>query len=316
MTAETAAAFPPDLSQLSRSAWLNALRTIGQERGFAEPLGAEHAAFFVEEGDTLLVSFETMGGIQALSDTRTPYGFEMLTTQGWSSLTIMSHGDTWFRAPEVYAFFDQLQDDGFFDEFERVLFYGAGPCGYAAAAYSVSSPGARVLVLQPQATLDPRLTEWDDRFAEQRRRDFTSRYGYAPDMLDGAMQAAVLYDPHEPLDAMHAALFARPNVARFRLPFMGGALQSDLLTLEILPELLTALAEDRLGVERFAALMRRRRTHPPYLRRLLAKLDEAERPRLARMLCENVTARMDAPRFRRRLAALNAEPPEYRDGDR
>ena len=62
-----------------------------------------------------------------------------------------------------------------------------------------------------------------------RRLDFTSRYGYAPDMLDAAGKAFVLYDPMDRLDAMHAALFARPNVTLLRLRHMGAALQGALL---------------------------------------------------------------------------------------
>ena len=108
---------------------------------------------------------------------------------------MVAEGQSWFRDPAVFAYFDRLVDDGFFDEFERVIFYGAGPCGYAAAAYSVAAPGATVVAVQPQATLDPRMTEWDDRFVEMRRTSFTDRYGYAPDMLDAADQAFVLYDP-------------------------------------------------------------------------------------------------------------------------
>ncbi|MFZ7089772.1 phosphoadenosine phosphosulfate reductase [Primorskyibacter sp. 2E233] len=299
--------FPPDLSGLSRTEWLTSLRKIGNDTGFSEPLGRAHAAIFVEDGDTLLVNFETMPGIEALSPTRTPFGFEMTGALGWSSLSILAHRDTWFRDPKIFAFFDQLQDDGFFDDFERVIFYGAGPCGYAAGAYSVTSPGARVLMLQPQATLDPRVTEWDERFAELRRLNFTSRYGYAPDMIDAAHHAYVLYDPHERLDAMHSALFEKRNVTRLRMPFMGGALQSDLMALDLLPSLIQAVAEDRLNTFSFAQMMRARRDHPPYLRKLLAKLDADERKELARMLCSNVVARMHAPRFRRRLAELEAE---------
>ncbi|MGP6085954.1 phosphoadenosine phosphosulfate reductase [Antarctobacter jejuensis] len=299
--------FTPDLSSLSRSEWLGALRRIGEEYGFAEPLGKHHAAIFVEEGDTLLVGFETMSGIESLSPTRTPIGFDMVGATGWSSLSLLSHGDTWFRAPQVYEFFDQLIDDGFFDEFDTVVFYGAGPCGYAAATYSVAAPGARVLVLQPQATLDPRIAEWDDRFTEERRRDFTSRYGFAPEMLEAADRAYLLYDPRERLDAMHSALFARPNVDRFRMPFMGGSLQSDLRTLELLPDLLTATAEGRLDTATFARMLRARRDHLPYLRHLLMRLDADGRSGLARILCQHVVSRMNAPRFRRRLSQLEAQ---------
>ncbi|PYG27567.1 phosphoadenosine phosphosulfate reductase [Pelagimonas varians] len=296
--------FPPDLSQLSRAEWLTELKRIGQNLGFAEPLGKRHASIFVEDGDTLLVSFESVPGIEALSPTRTPLGFDMVRNNGWSSLSVLSQGDTWFRDAKVFAFFDQMLDDGFFDDFENVVFYGAGPCGYAAAAYSVTAPGARVLMLQPQATLDPRVTGWDERFLEQRRRDFTSRYGFAPDMIEAAHHAHVLFDPNEHLDAMHSALFERRNVTRHRLPLMGGALQADMIELNLLPSLLTAVAEDRLDTNTFAKMLRARRDHPPYLRRLLARIDADERSDLARLLCQNVVSRLDAPRFRRRLAQL------------
>ncbi len=303
--------FDPDLSQLGQADWLQALRRIGQDNGFAEPLGKDHAALFVERGDTLLVSFERMRDVFTETPARTPLSFEMVRRNGWSVLTVLCRGDTWGRDPRVYGFFDQLLDDGFFDEFDTVLFYGAGSCGYAAAAYSVAAPGARVLMLAPQATLDPRVTEWDDRFAAERRRDFTSRYGFAPDMIDAAQHAVVLYDPRHRLDAMHSALFERRNVSRFRLPFFGGALQADLLEMDILPDLLDALAEDRLDTARFAELFRARRTHRGYLRNLLQHLEAENRIELMRMLCENVTARMHAPRFRKRLAAL----PEREDQD-
>ncbi|MEJ6745505.1 MAG: hypothetical protein QNK98_01850 [Yoonia sp.] len=48
-------------------------------------------------------------------------------------------------------------DDGFFEDFYNVLFYGTHGGTYAAAAYSVAAPGCTVLALRPQATLDPRI---------------------------------------------------------------------------------------------------------------------------------------------------------------
>lgn len=295
-----------NLSGLKRSQWIRAISKIGEDRGFSEPLGKRHHAVFVEAGNTLLVTFESLPGIETLSETATPLGWELVNKMGWSHLAVISGRDTWFRDGRVFEFFDALLDDGFFDDFDSVLFYGAGPCGYAAAAYSVAAPGARVVMLQPQATLDPRVTEWDERFSDKRRLNFTSRYGYAPDMLDAAQQAYVLYDPRETLDAMHSALFERSNVIRYRLPFMGDALQSDLLDLDLIVPILEAAASDTLDRERFAALLRARRIHPPYLRKLLSRLEQQGRLRLAEMLCQNVTRRLDAPRFRRRLDAIRA----------
>ncbi|WP_299280510.1 phosphoadenosine phosphosulfate reductase [uncultured Tateyamaria sp.] len=299
--------FYTDLAGLPKGEWLTELAKVAEEQGFFQPLGRKHFAAHIRRDDTLLVTFETVQGMRALAKSAEPFGWSMVRNQGWSHLCVASDGDTWFRDRHVIGLFDRMIDDGFFDDFEQVIFYGAGPCGYAAAAFSVAAPGARVMVVQPQATLDPRVTEWDDRFREMRRTDFTSRYGYAPDMLDACDQAFVLYDPAETLDAMHAALFTRAAVKQFRLRNMGGAIQGDLLAMDdILPNLLTMVADGTLDDLNFAQAYRARRTHPWYLRRVLAALDRQDRTALTHMLIKNVTSRMEEPRFQRRLAKLEA----------
>ncbi|MGR3616039.1 MAG: phosphoadenosine phosphosulfate reductase, partial [Paracoccaceae bacterium] len=230
------------LSDLAAPAWKARMAEIAEEHGMFQELGDRHFASFIDHGNTLLVTFESIAGIQKTSDDAHPVGFQMVRDHGWSHLCFVSDGDTWFRDSRVFGFFDQLIDDGFFEDFDSVLFYGAGPCGYAASAFSVAAPGARVIAVQPQATLDPRMTEWDDRFTEMRRVDFTDRYGYAPDMLDAAHHAIVLYDPYQELDAMHAALFERPNISRFRMPLMGAALQSRITAMGILVPMLMLAA--------------------------------------------------------------------------
>lgn len=298
--------FDPDLADLPKGEWLNQLAETAKDHGFFQPLGRKHFAALVRKGTTLLVTFETVQGMRALSGDAEPLGWHLVREHGWSHLLIASDGDTWFRDRHVIALFDRMIDDGFFDDFDTVVFYGAGPCGYGAAAFSVAAPGARVVAIQPQATLDPRVTEWDDRFFEKRRTDFTSRYGYAPDMLDACEQAFVLYDPVERLDAMHAALFTRAGVTQFRLRNMGDAIQGDLMAMRMLIPLLERAADGTLDQATFANLYRARRTYPAYLRRVMAALDAEERTHLTYMMARNVTSRMKAPRFQRRLAELDA----------
>ncbi len=303
------AAFTIDtsLEGLSKNEWLLAVSEVAEEDGFFQALGSRHYAVFVERKSTLLVTFETLNGMRALSPMSQPLGWEMVRNYGWSHLCIISEGDTWFRDPAVYACFDRLIDDGFFDEFEKVVFYGAGPGGYAAAAYSVSAPGAQVVAIQPQATLDPRVAEWDDRFKEMRRTDFTSRFGYAPDMLDAAEAAFVLYDPKVTLDAMHASLFTRPNVTKLRMRNMGLALQSGLLQWDQLETLLSLAAEGTLNTLTFARLYRSRRDHRNYLKSLLLTLEADDRKILILHLCRFVNSRMQAPRFVRKQRLIEAE---------
>lgn len=293
-----------NLAGLPPEQWKARLSALAEENGLSQPLGDKHFATFIDQGNTLLVTFETMQGIHNLSDTAQPLGFDLVKNQGWSHLCLISDGDTWFRDARVYGFFDQLIDDGFFEEFDQVVFYGAGPCGYAAAAFSVASPGATVVAVQPQATLDPRMTEWDDRFVEKRRISFTDRFGYAPDMLDAAQHGFVIYDPYEQLDAMHATLFARSNVTRLRTRFLGGAVQTRLLEMELLYGILSMAGAGKLTQARFAKLYRARRSNGTYLRGLLARVTSEDRPVLTALLCRNVCARLRAPRFRKTLKAL------------
>lgn len=296
-----------DLSDLSPKDWAAALAEMTEEIGMFQPLGPRHCATFIDQSNTLLVSFESMAGMRTLSDKAQPLGFDMVKSEGWSHLCVMSDGDTWFRDEEVYGFFDQLIDDGFFDEFERVVFYGAGPCAYAASAFSVAAPGATVVATQPQATLDPAIAGWDERFTDLRRVSFSDRYGYAPDMLDAAERAFVIYDPMVRLDAMHAALFRADNTDLLALPYMGEGVQTRMMEMDILRHVLTQAAAGTLDRGSFFKLARARRDHRGYLRGLLNVLDRQNRPLLAYYLCRNAFERTRAPRFRSRLEKLEEQ---------
>jgi len=271
-----------------------------------ERLDARHVALTRMESATLLVGFERAEALAGRRE-RMPLTARIAEESGFSHITLLAEGETWFRAPPVHAFFDRLVDEGTLDGFDRVVFYGARMCGYAAAAYSVAAPGALVLALAPQATLDPRIAEWDRRYLVHRRLDFTTRYGYAPDMLDAAARAHVLYDPEQRLDAMHTALFTRANVTKIRCRHFGGELEDELLSLGILDDILDAACEGKLSASVLHRLLRARRDHPPYLRRLLAHLDARNQDLRAAILCRSVVSRRGGPRFRKRLRELSEE---------
>ncbi|WP_292291423.1 phosphoadenosine phosphosulfate reductase [Marivita sp.] len=292
------------LTDLRPAQWLQEMKALGDQHGFFEPLGAHHNAAFIEKGDTLLVSFESLPAIQALSEQARPVGFDLALANDWSCLSVLSNRDTWFRDGEVYGFFDQMTDDGFFEDFDRVIFFGAGPCGYAACAFSVAAPGATVVALEPQATLDPRVTEWDDRFVQMRKTDFTDRYGFAPDMLEAAGRAFVLYDPERPLDAMHAALFERGGIKRFRARHLGGGMQAYFSQMGTLVPLVTSAANGTLDDNLFARLYRKRRENVTYCKKLFGALEAKDKPYMAEAVCAYIVDAFGAPRYRRKLKSM------------
>lgn len=307
---------------LTDAEWLEKLRGIGEKDGYFASLGTDHASIFVERShDVLFVGFESLFGIRAASDTGLPVAFDVCGRRGWSHLSLIAQKQSWFRDKLVWNYFDRLVDYGFFEDFDRVVFYGAGMCGYAAAAYSVVAPGARVIAVSPQATLKRPLTQWDMRFPTTRRMDFESRYAYAPAMLEAAEQAFVIFDPDEPEDAMHAALFQGTNIHHHRYRRGGaGAIESDLRALGLVSVLSEKAANGTLTPAKLAKVLRLRKRHVPYLRALLARVLAEDRPALTAALCRAVLKDRPIPRFKhhlekaeRRLAAARGEAVEDAD---
>ncbi|MEP2532879.1 phosphoadenosine phosphosulfate reductase [Shimia sp.] len=296
--------FDTPMLGLGRKDWLDKLEHIAEEHGHFQPLGPRHCATLIEDKPVLLVTFETMQSIQTRDDTGQPLGWELVRELGWSHLCILSDGDTWFRDPAVYGYFDRLSDDGFFEDFERIVFYGAGPCGYAASAFSVAAPGATVVALHPQATQDARIVPWDKRHLDARRISFSDRYSYAPDLIEAADSAFVFYDPHQDADAMHASLFRRDNVNLIRMPYFGDTLEPHLLEMQILFRILAKAGAGKLTSHAIHKLLRTRRTHLPYLDALLGEIERQKRPYIKALLCANVATRLKAPRYLRKLDLL------------
>ena len=298
---QPAAAAAPDPAD--KAAWLARIEEVGEESGYFQPLGDRHWAYFIDESPTLLVTFETVAAVMAEPD-RLPKGHALARAKGWSHLCIIADGETWYRDPAVYRYFDRLVDDAFFEDFDRVVFYGTGMGAYAACAYSVTAPGATVLAVQPLATLDPGVTGWDRRRRAARRMNFTDRYGYAPDMVEGAGQVFILFDPHQPYDAMHAALFTKPFVTMLRTRHVGTDVEKALDQMKILSQLIDAAGESQLTPDLFARAFRARRDNAPYLRRLVTILDQLGRPTLAIRAARSALKRVDAPKLRKHLAEL------------
>ncbi|MBF9058849.1 phosphoadenosine phosphosulfate reductase [Rhodobacterales bacterium HKCCSP123] len=254
---------------LSQADWLARLARIGQGHGFFERLGAEQMALFVQEGDTLVVSFDRAARVFSEEADGLPPGFEAVRKREWSLLSILSLGDRWFRSADLADFFDRLSDDGFFGSFEKVIFLGFGPAnGHAACAYSSAAPGASVLASAPAATLDPERAGFERRFLADRRQDF-GRYGDAPALLSAAGDAVILYDPADPVSGAHAAQFRGAAVTLAPLRFTGAAPHGLIKAGGLLFPFLRTLAKGRLTRARVAEMVRPvRRADAAYLWRL------------------------------------------------
>ncbi len=286
--------------------WRARLEEIGEEAGYFEPLGTHHHAFFNDLAPVLLVSFEDLSALRAADGGQMPLGYRIAAPHGWSSLTLIADGATWFRDRALWGYMDRLIDEGFFDDFDRVIFYGAGMGGYAAAAYSVAAPGATVISLAPRATLDPAVAAWDRRDLPARRLDWRSRFGFAPEMAAGGRAVFLIHDPLQALDAAHAALFRGPQTVHLPAPLVGPDPEGTLARLNLLAPLIEAAGAGRLTPAFFFQLWRARRADPSWLGRLVARAQATGGPaRLART-CRAVLKEGDHPRLRQLLAEAEA----------
>jgi hypothetical protein len=287
--------------------WLNGFAEMMGDSGLIETLGKHHWAVFSERCPMLLITFEGLDDIRSDHPTQLPLGYRVAQAKGWSHLCIIADGPTWWRDDAVYDYFDRLIDSEFLERFDRVAFFGASDGGYAAAAFSVAAPGSTVLALQPVATLNPDQAGWDRRFLESRRLNFSGRYGYAPDMVEGAEQVFLVFDPTQPEDAMHAALFHGPQITKLRCTYLGERTDFGLGSMGLLTSLIEEVCEDHLTPPVFARLWRARRRHRPYLSELIAinrkrgKLDRAIR------VCRFAAETLNDLRFKRRLDELEKE---------
>jgi hypothetical protein len=290
---------------LDRAGWLEMMDKQAEDSGHFEALGPKHWAFFADESPTLIVTFEQLDEIRQRPG-QMPLGHDVAKSNGWSHLCLISEGDTWYRDKRVYGYMDRLVDDAFFEDFDHVVFMGCGVQGYAAEAFSVAAPGATVIALSPRATMDPAVASWDRRAIKARGLDFNSRYGFAPDMIEGAGQVFVLHNPDVTEDAMHAALFRGKHVTHFRLPRLPGRRDWALAHMRMIQQLVDLAVAGALNPVSFAKLWRARRNFGPYLRTLLDKTAAEGRTKLEIKVCRSVATRLQAPRFKKRLADLLA----------
>jgi len=235
---------------------------------------------------------------------RRPWGFEFIESEGWSMLGVMANGWTWFRDGAVTDEFNRLRDNGFFDQFKRVVFYGASMGGYGAAAYSAAAKGSTVFVISPQSTLDKEIVPWEMRYKKVWSRDFSGEYGDASISSQSADNVHLMYDPYVAPDAGHAARFTGKNVTHWRCSLLGHRLGSSLQQMGILKEIARKSINGELDHLTFYKLLRKRHEFPRYQRELANLALDRGRPELARRVCHFVLARRKDRFFQKMLTHI------------
>jgi hypothetical protein len=285
-TAQAPGTMPEALVEVEPEAvpdWAEIATRLAGKDGFYRE-GGEHAMLFIKRSDTLVVTFDNLDIAMEKREDKRPWGFAFIEKQGWSMLGVTAAGWTWFRDPWVYAQFDALKKKGFFKRFKRVVFYGASMGGYGACAFVAACPGADVVAISPQSTLDKTLVPFETRYKTAWSRDFSGKYGDGAKVSARAGRVTLIYDPYEALDAGHVNRFTAKNAVKLRAPLMGHRLGSSLQQMGILSPIVLAALNGTLTEAEFYQRLRARKQFGRYQKELFNRALDKGHPELARRM--------------------------------
>lgn len=295
---------PPAVKDNDES-WDDIATTLAGEDGFYRAGPEGHSFVYTPRSkDTLVVTFDNLDITMTKRSDRRPWGFSFIEQQGWSMLGVLAGGWTWYRNQWVSDQFNDLRDSGFFEQFERVVFYGASMGGYAASVFSAAAPSSDVIAISPQSTLDKSIVPWETRYKVAWDRDFGGEYGDAAIASQSAGKVYILYDPYEPLDSGHVNRFTGENVVKLRAPLLGHRLGSSLNQMGILSPIILGALQGSLSEREYYQYLRQRRTFPRYQKELFERLRKKGHTKLARQLGEYVLARNPNRKIRQAMKEM------------
>ncbi len=269
--------------------------------------GPQNALMFAPQSKRLVVSFDNVS-IARAEGQRWPWGMKVLSQQmNCSVLGVMAAERNWFRHDFVHDAFDALRDQGFFEQFDEILFYGASMGGFAALVYQQCAPGANVLAIAPQSTLNREVLPNEDRWGWTTKLDWTGRYNDAAGVTGSAGNVFVIADPYYKPDFDQVSRITGDNVTWLHTPFMGHQLPNAFVVMGILKPLLHAGAEGTLTPDLFYRLFRARNDLPRYQHDLLMEAEKRGKIRSAIRVCEYTLKKRKAKNIARSLERLKEE---------
>lgn len=255
-----------------KARYRKAALATGKDGSFCQM--TRHFAAFYRRSPKLVVTFDHMKS-RDQEGPRFPWGYEFLKKRGVSHLGIMmTRRNDWFRHGDLFDYFDDLKTQGFFGQFEDVLFYGSSMGGYGACAYAAAAPGARILALMPQSTLArdlvPDETRYRNGFA---RGDWDDpRYRDGADGVATSSHTQLIYDPYFAADRLHADRLQGDQVEHVKAFFTGHSATRALHFNGLLKQVLDrSLAGKPLGQQAYYRAFRDARRKAPNHMRSLAQ---------------------------------------------
>ncbi|MEM9128344.1 MAG: glycosyltransferase family 2 protein [Pseudomonadota bacterium] len=242
--------------------WFDEIRPGGEMRGFFDRR-LRHSLVFVERPvKRLLVSFDNLSNVNDESIARVPWAYKFARDINISHLGVMAHVADWYRDEDLIQYFEKLTSEGFFEGYDRVIFAGVSMGGFAAVSFASLVPGAHVVSINPQSTLDIDLVPWETRYANGRRQDWTLPYSDASKLTQSLGRVSIFYDPYFELDKKHVERFTGKNVRIFNCRYSNHKTAVFLRKIGALKPIMRSAIFDEITENDFYKLYRARRDLP------------------------------------------------------
>lgn len=285
--------------------WFEELRPGGQGEGFLQR-GLRHSLLFVRRPvKRLLVTFDNLSNVGDTSPEREPWAFKFAQDRSISHLGVLAHGASWFRDPDLIAQFEKLKNEGFFDDYERVIFAGVSMGGFASIAFGSLVPGAHVVSINPQSTLDEGLVPWETRYEGGRRQDWTLPLSDAAELTGNLGKVQIFYDPYHELDRKHVARFSGDNIHVFHCRYSNHKTAVFMRKIGILKPVMEKAVFEDLNALEFYRLYRARRELRWWKNAIAGYFTERGRVEIAEAF--GMAFRKRLRRIERQRAAANEE---------
>lgn len=246
-------------------------------------------AWFQKGSNVLFVTFDPLKKSDR-SDAPRPWLYEEVRSNGYSVLGLIAKRQDWYRNADTPDVISELAGQGFFADFDRVVFAGTDSGAYAALTYSRLVPGCDVLALAPITSLNKKIVPFENRFAYPLKSlDWTTpEYLDAADAAPAANHVYVLYDPFLDEEKLHATRIAGDNIEYIKCRHFGGRLTRHLESCGALEGLVGAVGAGQFSAKAFAGSLGGRRKQRNWCKKLLFDLSDRNHPKLALALAEKI----------------------------
>lgn len=271
------------------------------DAGFVEYLNMDDFAIVIERGSKLLVVFEFVDDIVGRSRDRLPTGWELAEENGWSYLCFAINKTTENYTKDVFGYFEELTEDGLFSRHTRAALYGAQELSSLACMFSAYIQHASVIAVDPPQDLVTVTAGTNDSAKGQGVAGIPSQG--LQEALKVIEQLVLVMDPcqyhprHDPQRSGNTCFVLN---CRLMAPSTATFIRQLGLHTAVIEEAMS----EQPAFQNLNAKLRKRRDFRPYLRHLLRKNQRSNRTLFERIICQNVTNRMHAPFFEKRLKQL------------